>query len=229
MNIRFGERSDIDVINEVLNINGKHVADVGCGDGTFARLLTESGAITTGIEPDPIQAEKNRRAHVIKNLSLLEAGAQALPLDKATQDILIFRFSFHHIPQTLHDNVFAEAARVLKPGAQLLIIEPVAAGPSQDVMELFHDETRVCAQVQTAIKRIAPKYFTHKQSYTYEVTRIYEGFPAYLNHYGQLSYNSYAVNSVDSEAVKSRFAHYTDESGITRLTQPVKADLFIKR
>ena len=228
MSIDLSNSTDIQVANKVLQLQDQNVADIGCGDGSFAAALAEKGARVIGVEPDSGQAEKNRNAKPFPGLELLEAGAEALPFENQSQDILIFRFSFHHIPQALHAQVFKEAARVLNPEGKLFVIEPVAEGPANYVMELFHDETEVRAQVQTALTTLALRHFTHQQTYTFETIRTFTDFSAYLDRYTNLSYNSYQKNSVDNIAVKSRFNEYTNEHGITELTQPVKADLFIK-
>lgn len=229
MRINLDEQTDIDVIKRVLALKGLTLADIGCGDGAFATLLAENGATVLGVEPDPIQAALNRTAEINPRVTLIEAGAEALPIKDATQDALIFRFSFHHIPEALHAKVFKEARRTLKPGGKLLVIEPVADGPSQHVMALFHDETEVRAQVQTALKTLAPKYFDHQQTYHYQTTRQFHDFSAYVARYTSHSYNHYHPDSVNNAAVKARFEAFSDKAGMTSLVQPIKADLFISK
>ncbi len=228
MNTELGEYTDIEVILMALNPTGKRIVDAGCGDGELSRLLAEQGATVTGIEPDAYQAAKNRKIGPVKGVELIEAGAQALPLDDASQDAVIFRFSFHHIPESLHAEVIAEAARVLKPEGALFVIEPIAAGSSQAVMALFHDETRVRAQVQATLATIVPEYFHHRKTYRYQKTHAYTDFSGYLDRYARLTYNSYSPYSVDNARVRNKFSEFRANNGITELTQPIKADLFIK-
>ena len=228
MTIDLGEQSDIDVVNGVIELQNKIVADIGCGDASFAANLAQNGATVTGVEPDPVQAKANQHCAPIDGLELIEAGAQKLPFADASQDSLIFRFSFHHIPGTLHAQVFKEAARVLKPRAKLFIIEPLASGPANHVMELFHDEARVRAEVQAALKNMAPRYFEHQQTYAYQITRSFASFSAYCERYSNLTYNNYQPNSVEDQAVNNRFSEFEGEDGSADLLQPIKADLFIK-
>jgi ubiquinone/menaquinone biosynthesis C-methylase UbiE len=229
MNIDLGENTDFDVLQNRLELKGKRVVDIGCGKGEFAAAIAELGAQVSGIEPDPVQAARNRGAKPVAGLALFEAGAQALPLEDASQDLLLFRFSLHHIPPSLYPPVFKEAARVLKPGGELYIIEPVAQGSSQYVMELFHDETRVRANAQQALDEFTPAWFEHRQTYHYELVRQYDDFEAYLKRYGKLSYNSYSFDAVDNETVKNRFVEFQQDDGSIVLKQPVKADLFTRR
>ncbi len=138
-----------------------------------------------------------------------------------------FQHQFYQ-PFPLHAEVFKEAARVLKASGQLFIIEPVAEGSAQYGMELFHDETKVRAQVQTALTTLALNYFTHQQTYTYQTVRTFSDFSAYLDRYTNLSYNSYQRHSVDNLVVKTRFEEHANAQGTAELKQPIKADLFTK-
>ena len=225
----FGISSDLEVLKQVIPLQHMRIVDIGCGDGAFARILADLGGKVTGIEPNPVQAEKNRLAPKSHHVQLFEAGAEAMPLQNDSQDGLIFRFSLHHIPEKLLAPVFEEAARVLKPGGLLYIIEPVAEGSSQYVMELFHDETAVRAAAQAAMTQFLPARFEHRSSNRYEVHRHYVDFDAYFKRYGNLTYNQYQAKSVSSDAVKQRFLSHQDESGEVTLIQPVKSDLFVLR
>lgn len=225
----FGISSDLEVLKQVIPLKNKDVIDVGCGDGAFARILADLGGRVTGIEPDPTQAEKNRQAPKTHNVQLFEAGAEATTLADSSQDILIFRYSLHHIPEKLYALVFKEAARILKPEGQLYIIEPIAQGSSQYVMELFHDETAVRAAAQAAMTKLLPARFMHQSSNLYAVHRHYIDFAAYFERYGNMTYNHYQAETVSSDAVKQRFLSHQDANGEVTLVQPVKSDLFVLR
>jgi len=229
MNIDLGESTDFQVLQDTLELSNKRVVDIGCGKGEFAAAIAGLGAQVSGIEPDPVQAASNRKAKPVPGLDLFEAGAQSLPLENASQDLLLFRFSLHHIPPSLYPAVFKDAARVLKPCGSLYIMEPVAKGSSQYVMELFHDETRVRSIAQQALTDFTSEYFAHKASYHYDVIRRYDDFEAYVKRYGKLSYNSYALDTVENATVENRFMEFQQDDGSIVLKQPVKADLFTRR
>jgi ubiquinone/menaquinone biosynthesis C-methylase UbiE len=229
MNINLGESTDIEILQGQFDLRGKQVVDIGCGNGEFAATIAGLGAQVCGIEPDPVQAASNRNAEPLPGLELFEAGAQSLPLEHASQDLLLFRFSLHHIPPALYPTVFEETARVLKPGGRLYIMEPLAQGSSHYVMELFHDETSVRANAQKALNDFTPDYYKHNKTLTYTLVRCFDDFEAYLKRYAKLSYNRYAFDAVDNTSVKNRFMQFQQQDGGIALEQPVKVDMFTRR
>ncbi|MBU6444796.1 MAG: class I SAM-dependent methyltransferase, partial [Alphaproteobacteria bacterium] len=74
-----GNKSDLEAIDTLLKVGGLRLIDVGCASGAQDRELVAKGAQVLGVEPDPIQAEKNRQAEPVPGLSFIEARAQALP------------------------------------------------------------------------------------------------------------------------------------------------------
>ena len=55
---KLGELSELDALRRIVPPAGKIWLDIGCGDGTVACQLAVLGAVVTGIEPDPVQAQK---------------------------------------------------------------------------------------------------------------------------------------------------------------------------
>ena len=223
-----GQSSDLEVLLQLVAIESRRVMDIGCGDGAFAAAMAARGARVIGVEPNPVQAEKNRTRVTDPGLDLIEAGAEALPVAAGSQDLLVFRFSLHHIPAGLYPRVFEEAARVLRTGGQLYVIEPLAEDSSQYVMELFHDETLVRAKAQSALRELTPTWFSAPAGYRYEVRREYDSFDAYVRRYGNMSYNDYARHQVEDIEVRRRFEEFTGADGRTELVQPVRVDLFTR-
>src|SRR3954447_23970558 len=92
----------------------------------------------------------------------LEGGAQALPLEDASADVVVFANSLHHVPGDLLDAALGEAARVLRPGGLLYLPEPVAEGPYFELVRAVDDETAVRAAAHAAIGRAAEHGVRHE-------------------------------------------------------------------
>lgn len=103
--------------NILPDLHGKSVIDVGCGEGRYCRILSERGAITTGIDPAPEFITHARSKH--PKGTYVEASAESLPFPDNSFDLVVSYLTLIDIP----DDVAAsqEMVRVLKPGGQIII------------------------------------------------------------------------------------------------------------
>ncbi|KJS45587.1 MAG: methylase [Roseovarius sp. BRH_c41] len=126
----------------ILSEIGAHaVLDIGCGHGALARNLVRAGYNVTGIDPAP-------EAVAAARLSVPEArfeacGAEALPFAAASFQACVFLNSLHHVPVPLMPDALREALRVLRPGGEVIIVEPLAEGAFFEVMRPVEDETAI--------------------------------------------------------------------------------------
>lgn len=67
-----------------------------------------------------------------------EVSAEALPYGDASLGAIVLFDVLHHLPSPR--KFFAEAVRVLRPGARLVMCEPYVSPVSYPVYKLFHDE-----------------------------------------------------------------------------------------
>ena len=162
-----GRLNDLEAIDRLLAVKGLKLLDVGCASGAQDRELVARGATVLGVEPDPVQAEKNRNAAPLQGLQFVEARAQALPADDQSMDGVFFFRSLHHVPMEAMDAAFAEAARVLKPDGFLWIVEPGMTGTHFPLMRPFHDETVVRNAAQAALARNSNKLFESVELFQY--------------------------------------------------------------
>lgn len=101
--------------------------DLGCGAGHVAYALAEGGAEVTAYDLSPemlatVETEAARRG--LDKVRTRRGAAERLPFPDACFDLVATRYSAHHwadVPAAL-----AEAARVLKPGGCLIVIDVVA-------------------------------------------------------------------------------------------------------
>ena len=99
------------------------VLDVGCGTGTNAIWLARRRFRVTGVDLAPtalsIARTRARRAGV--DVDLRPASAGRLPFPTASFDVALDTGCFHSLPLRLRAPYARELARVLRPGARVLL------------------------------------------------------------------------------------------------------------
>jgi len=150
-------RSNEDVLEEVLDIEGAEIIDVGCGEGHLARWLTRRGAHVTGIEVSPRALAKAQASAPVGDEHYMQGVAEDLPVANRSADVVIFFNSLHHVDADGLSTAIKEASRVLKFGGVLYISEPLAEGAYFELMKPAHDETRPRLLVYQALQ-FAPDY-----------------------------------------------------------------------
>ena len=130
------------------------VIELGCGAAQLSRRLLErfESAEVTALEVDERQHAKNLASPQAR-LTIVAAGAQAIPFEAGRFDLALMLKSLHHVPLDLLDAALAEVHRVLCPGGLLYVSEPVFTGALNEVMRLFHDEQVVRAAALAALHR----------------------------------------------------------------------------
>ena len=137
--------SDFEHLANAVDLQGRVVVDVGCGDGAFVRALARGGAEAIGIEVSE-DAVARARAHDPDHRYLL-GGAEALPLPDRSVDGATFMRSLHHVPDPR--SAFPELARVVRDF--VWIAEPLPEGEFFELLRPVDDETEVRAKAQAAI------------------------------------------------------------------------------
>ena len=203
-----GFATNLEILERYLSLRGRVVLDIGCGSLTFSKQLAELGAVVTGVDPDPVQAEKNRHAALAKNVNFVEASADQLPFPADSVDGVTFSYSLHHIPAALYPRVFGEVKRVLRSDGFLYVIEPIDC-PLNRVMRLFHDEDQARADAQTALAKIAKPMFAESLESVYRSTRKFESFEDFAEFFTSKSFNTiYTEADVRADEVRKLFEHH---------------------
>ena len=139
---------------------GVRVLELACGTGRFATFARDTfpEADFTLLDLSPFYLEKARENNsyweqlraedITKELNadggsaqrsvgscvLLHANAEDVPEPDASFDVVTSVYLFHELPLEARRNVFAEAARVLKPGGLFVVTDSIQKGdrPSVD-------------------------------------------------------------------------------------------------
>jgi ArsR family transcriptional regulator len=100
------------------------IADLGAGEGTFSQLLAQRAERVIAVDNSAKMVEfgaKLARENGIGNLEYRVGDLEAPPIDDATIDLAFFSQSLHH---AMHpDRAVAAAAKILKPGGRIVILD----------------------------------------------------------------------------------------------------------
>ncbi len=222
-----GERTDVEAVDAVVSVAGLSVVDVGCGAGNASRELAARGASVVAVEPDPIQAAKNRDAAPTAGVVFHEARAERLPVASGSVDGVFFFRSLHHVPIERMELALLEAARALKPDTGFLcVIEPGMDGTHFPVMRPFNDETRVRAAAQAALRNSARRLFCTFELFSYVQYPRYPNFEALVTRLTGHTYLDVRREHVETDEVRALFEAGRTETGDYRFEQPMLLDFY---
>jgi ubiquinone/menaquinone biosynthesis C-methylase UbiE len=225
MRTDLGELTDLGAVDRLVSVRGLDLIEVGCAGGDAARGLADRGATVLGVEPDPVQAEKNRGQAPTPGVTLVEAGGEALPAEDHSVDGVLFFRSLHHVPAALMDTALTEAARVLKPGGFLYVAEPSMEGSNFAMMRPFNDETEVRLLAQQALDRTPASVFEETGKYLYMMHFRHADFESMAAHFIRQSFNRITREMIDVPEVRKRFEAARSENGYV-FDQPMLANLY---
>jgi ArsR family transcriptional regulator len=119
----FGDRFDLRAIAALLDPS-MTFGDLGCGTGQLVETLAPFTERVVAVDnsTEMLRAARKRLAR-FENVQVKRGTVEALPLEDAELDAAALVLVLHHLPDP--GAALAEAARPLKPGGRLLIVDMV--------------------------------------------------------------------------------------------------------
>lgn len=117
----FGPRAELTALPALLDDNWV-VGDLGCGTGQVAASLAPFVRRVVAVDGSaPMLTAARRRLAPFRNVEIQRGDLESLPLEDGSLDAAVLSLALHVAPEP--GRVLAEAARVLRPGGRLLVVD----------------------------------------------------------------------------------------------------------
>jgi len=113
------------------------IGDLGCGTGVLSATLAPHVARVIAVdESKAMLAAARRRMADVANVELRAGELEALPLDDGELDAAVLSLVLHYVPEPAL--ALGEAARVLKAGGRLVVVDMMAHGRAEYREQMGH-------------------------------------------------------------------------------------------
>jgi ubiquinone/menaquinone biosynthesis C-methylase UbiE len=132
----FGGRADLLALLALLD-DRMVVGDLGCGTGAMTEALAPAVARVIAVDDSEAMLGAARaRLDGIGNTELRAGSLEALPIDDGALDAAVLSLVLHYVPEPLP--ALAEAARALRPGGKLLVVDMLPHDREDMRVEMGH-------------------------------------------------------------------------------------------
>ena len=221
---------ETEIYHELLDLDGKHILELGCGSAMITRDIATAGPDrrVTALEVDEQAHEKNLQITDLPNVEFGLAGAQDIPLDDGSVDVVFMFKSLHHVPLDLMEASMREIHRVLKPGGRAYISEPIFAGDFNDILRMFHDEQAVREAAFATVKQAVDEGLFNLVGQTFfNSPSLFEDFADFEERILKVTHTNHALDDTLYQAVKQKFEQHMGDDG-AHFTMPIRVDLLEK-
>ncbi len=219
-----------EIYNRLLSLDDKHILELGCGSAEITRNIATSGLNrkVTALEVDEIAHDKNLQITDLTNVTFALSGAQDIPLEDESVDVVFMFKSLHHVPLDLMQSSMQEIRRVLKAGGFAYISEPVFAGDFNEILRLFHDEQKVREAAFACLqKAVSDGLFSLIEQVFFNSPMRFENFAAFEDNTIKATHSYHMLDEKLYNLVKQRFEQHLGENG-AQFLMPMRVDLLQK-
>lgn len=220
-----------EIYNTLLNLDEKNILELGCGRAEITRAIATSGndRHITALEVDAVQHRQHQAIADLPNVEFIMAGAQSVPCQDNTFDVVFMFKSLHHVPQELMQQALLEIRRVLKPGGMAYISEPIFAGDFNDLLKLFHNEEEVRLAAFEAIRStVDAGHLTLERQCFFNTPMHFENFADFDQKVLKVSHTEHRLSDTLYAQVQHKFSEHMSPEG-AQFTMPIRVDLLRKQ
>ncbi len=223
--------SSLEYVEENHDLDKVDIVELGCGAADMTRALAESHPESRlqALEVDAVQHEKNVASDHPTNLRFGMAGAERIPRQDNSVDLVLMFKSFHHIPVNMMGQALREIHRILKPGGMVHISEPLYQGSFNDILRIFHDEEYVRREAFKSIKSSVTTGMFELVKEDFHLSPFtFDSFDAFEEQVMGVTHTDFGLTPELVERVKAAFEAKADARGAVAFEQPIRVDILRK-
>jgi SAM-dependent methyltransferase len=218
---------EIDLVEELVDVRGRRVLELGCGTGRITRqLMTRLAPMRiTATEVDLVQHRRNLEAPLMPGVSFRYGGAESIKDPDAAYDLVFMFKSLHHVPVALMKDALHEIHRILVPGGLLYVSEPVYRGAFNEIMRLIEDERTVRMAAFDALRTaIGDGLFELVDEVFFESEGFYLDWPSFAARFVDVTHSERNLDEARLVEIRAAFERHMTPHG-ARLWKPHRVDL----
>ncbi len=219
--------SELDVIREHLDLEGKRILELGCGAAWMTRELMQQFRPRhfLATEVDRIQHEKNLCLDDLPGVEFRLGGAESIAAPDGSFDAVFMFKSLHHVPMDRLDDALSEIHRVLTPGGIAYFSEPVYWGDFNALLCLFNDEKAVREQAFSALRRSIERgrFFLQAEVF-FQLPGVYADWQEFERRFIHVTHTQHDLSDALRARVKTAFMGHLKEDG-AHFMKPHRVDI----
>jgi ubiquinone/menaquinone biosynthesis C-methylase UbiE len=171
----------LNLINQLIDLHGKKIVDVGCGKGVWLAQFAEiAGAENVyGTEYDSEFVAQLKATNAPWAANVIQSAAEKLPFAENSFDIVFSNEVLEHVQDDA--KAASEAMRILKPGGKFIVFTPNRGWPFEQ-HGMFLNGKYYWGNIPLLPwmpKFIRQKFAPHVRNYSNsDIRKLFQGLPA---------------------------------------------------